>query len=104
VRTLTQPEPPVDVDLVPRVVNGASTTVVEGTTVVYDERGQALLMLNASAGSVWASCDGVRTLEDIATALAAAHGAPRAAVLEDVCSTVCVLVDAGLLADARATG
>lgn len=90
--------------LVPRVTDCVATTVVDGTTVVYDERGQALLMLNATAGAVWAACDGVQTLREIAAALAARHGAPLEAVLADVCSTVCVLVDAGLLADARTTG
>ena len=92
---------PMDLALVPRVTARASTTVVHGTTVVYDELDHNMVVLTARAGSVWARCNGTRPLSDIVANLAAVHGTPLEVVRSDVWSTVCELADEGLLVDAR---
>jgi hypothetical protein len=90
-----------DGGIVPDVLPHASTVLVDGKTVVYDEDEHSMLVLNSSAGEVWRRCNGVTPLDDIADELAAAHGAERALVFDDAWRTVCKLAGLGLVADAR---
>ncbi len=88
--------------VVPTVVAHASTMVVEEKTVVYDEDAHTMLVLNSSAGAVWALCDGWRTVESIMTELVGMHGADPDQIEDEVWDTVEKLVSLGVLFDGRA--
>jgi hypothetical protein len=90
-------------DAVPVARQHASTLSVAGETVIYDEQEHAMLVLNSSAGEVWARCEGSRTVDDIVAELAAAHGTDCSSIEDDVWQTVCKLASLGLLAVRRAT-
>jgi hypothetical protein len=85
----------------PRALDHASTLDIDGKTVVYDERGHAMFVLNPSAGAVWRACDGTRTFDDVVRELAATHGTEPDAIAEDVRQTVDKLVSLGVLSEER---
>ncbi len=80
---------------------GASLVALDDNVAVYDDVGQLLILLNASAAAVWERCDGTTTLDDLACALAAAYPGAPAEIAEDVRLTVDKLVELGLVVDAR---
>jgi hypothetical protein len=81
----------------PRRRAGASSVELDDNIAVYDDVGQLLILLNASAAAVWECCDGVTTISDMARALASAHGADADDIAEDVERTVAKLVELGLV-------
>jgi hypothetical protein len=78
--------------------HGAAVELDENVAL-YDEAGQLLIMLNASAAAVWQSCDGATTLDDMVGALAAAHPGDAEAIGEDVRLTVRKLAELGLVVE-----
>ena len=86
--------------VVPRRLPRASTVTVDDKTMIYDEVGHAVLVLNASASAVWARCDGVRTVARIIEDLAAEVGLDPDEVADDIALTVARLLEVGLLSDA----
>ncbi|HXX91454.1 MAG TPA: PqqD family peptide modification chaperone [Acidimicrobiales bacterium] len=81
--------------LVPNAL--VTTVVVDDSLFVYDEGDRRFFVLNASAAAVYERCDGSRTLDAIAAALAEEHpDAPS--VAEDVRDAVDGLVELGLVA------
>lgn len=62
--------------------------------ILYPERG---LVLNASAAEIVKLCDGTRSLEEIAEALAASSGAPLERVASDVRALVARLAEKRLV-------
>lgn len=62
--------------------------------IVYPERG---LVLNASAAAIVKLCDGTRSVDEIAEALAAASGAPLERVAGDVRTLVARLAEKRIL-------
>jgi len=77
----------------------ASTVTVDDKTMIYDEVGHAVLVLNASASAVWARCDGARTVTGIVEDLAAEIELDPDEVADDIALTVAKLLDVGLLSD-----
>jgi len=79
--------------------DGASAVELDDNLALYDDVGQLLILLNASAASVWGHCDGSATLDDIVRALVEAHGEDARVIEGDVRQTVRKLADLGLLDD-----
>ena len=83
---------------------GASAVELDDNVALYDEVGQLLILLNASAAAVWELCDGATTLDVMVRTLAEAHSGDPAAdageIGEDVRQTVRKLADLGLVVDA----
>jgi hypothetical protein len=79
---------------------GASTVELDDNVAVYDEVGQLLILLNSSAASVWALCDGSTTAGSMVEALAATHPDHAEVIREDVWQTLRKLVELGLVSDA----
>ena len=78
---------------------GASSVELDDNVAVYDDVGQLLILLNSSAASVWALCDGSTTAEAIVEALAAAHPDHADVIGEDVRQTLRKLAELGLVSD-----
>ena len=59
---------------------------VQGTdeTVLYDEAGNQLLVLNEAAAAIWLLIDNKRTAGDIADVAAETLNGPRKEILEDI--------------------
>jgi hypothetical protein len=74
-----------------------ATVALDGELVVYDPATHELHHLNTSATLVWQHCDGRRTVDDIAAAIASSGDADRATVRADVARVVADLVAATLL-------
>ena len=74
-----------------------ASVALDGELVVYDPTTHELHHLNASAALVWQHCDGHRTVDDIAAAIASTGDADRATVRADVARVVADLVAATLL-------
>jgi hypothetical protein len=81
---------------------GASTVPLDDNVALYDDVGQLLILLNASAAAVWERCDGVTTYAAMVAELAEAHGADTADIEDDVWQTVRKLAELGLVEDATA--
>jgi hypothetical protein len=79
---------------------GASVVALDDNVAVYDEVGQLLILLNASAAAVWERCDGTTTLGDLVRALEAVYPDSPADIAEDVRLTVEKLLELGLVVDA----
>jgi hypothetical protein len=77
-----------------------ATVALDGELVVYDPTTHELHHLNASAALVWQHCDGHRTADDIAAAIASTGDADRVTVRADVARVIAVLVAAALLVTA----
>jgi hypothetical protein len=86
--------------MVPARRPGASAVELDDNLAVYDDVGQILILLNASAASVWERCDGATTLDDMVRALQAAHPDDAADIDDDVRQTVGKLMELGLLVEA----
>ena len=83
---------------------GASTVELDDNVAVYDDVGQLLILLNSSAASVWALCDGSTTAEAMVEALAAAHPDHADVIGEDVRQTLRKLAELGLVSDTSGPG
>ena len=83
--------------VVPRRLPRASTVTVDDKTMIYDEVGHAVLVLNASASAVWARCNGVRTVAEIVDDLAGEIELDPDEVADDIALTVSKLLEVGLL-------
>ncbi len=81
---------------------GLSAVELDDNVAVYDEVGQLLILLNASAATVWELCDGETTLDEMRHALTTAHLGPAAEIAEDVRQTVRKLAELGLVVEADA--
>lgn|GEM_PF-900486 len=88
----------------PRSVADDDPAIVEDEAVVF--AGGELHTLNTTAALIWQRCDGTRSVDAIATDLAASYGAPVDVVRDDVVEAVSVLVERGLveLEDADPSG
>jgi hypothetical protein len=72
---------------------------LDDNVAVYDDVGQLLILLNSSAASVWALCDGRTTVGAMVKALAAAHPDHADVIGEDVRQTLRKLAELGLVSD-----
>lgn len=79
----------------------ASVVSLGDCTAVYDETTHALIMLNAAASEIWASCDGTTTFDDLVSAIARRHQVEDSVVHDDVWKTLRQLAGMGLVSDAR---
>jgi coenzyme PQQ synthesis protein D (PqqD) len=61
-----------------------SSVVVDGETVIYDEAGNTLHILDPTGSVVWACLDGAGTLAEVEVDLADIYGVPVAQVRTDV--------------------
>ena len=75
---------------------GAEGSRLGAEYVLLDPSGTMLRGLNENGARIWESLDGVRTLAQIASTLAEAHGADEARVLSDVLRFASLLVEKGL--------
>ena len=83
---------------------GASSVELDDNVAVYDDVGQLLILLNSSAASVWALCDGSTTAEVMVETLAAAHPDHADVIGEDVRQTLRKLAELGLVSDTSGPG
>jgi hypothetical protein len=83
---------------------GASAVELDDNVAVYDDVGQLLILLNSSAASVWALCDGTTTAHAMVEALAAAHPDHADVIGEDVRQTLRKLAELGLVSDTSDPG
>jgi hypothetical protein len=87
--------------LVPRRRKGVHGVEIDDESVLYDERDGRLHLLNWSASAVWWSIDGVATVDDLATGLAARFHAETPAMRSDVVTLLGVLGAEQLVVAAR---
>ena len=92
-------EPGPDLSRRPNTRPEVSALPLNDELVLHDARGGQTYVLNASGARVWALCDGSRTLESLARAIADAYGVDDQHVLGDVRELIDALERAGLLAD-----
>ncbi len=88
----------------PRRREGASAVELDDNLALYDDVGQLLILLNASAASVWELCDGVTTLDDMVRTLVDSHDEDAGLIEVDVHQVVRKLTDLGLVVDAAHQG
>ena len=69
----------------------------EAEVLLFVEGRQVVHTLNVSAWAIWGLCDGARTVDEIATQLAADVGTTTDDILPDVIATVSELGSLGLL-------
>lgn len=81
----------------PLAVRRETAVDLDGSTGLYDESGQRLIVLNTTATAVWSRCDGHLDVAGIAAELAAAHAVDPAVVRADVEATVAQLAVLGLV-------
>lgn len=80
-----------------RRAEGVTEHTVDGELVLYDPVRQRVHVLNASAAVIWQLCDGTRTRNDFATALAWAWPEARSDFHADVADILRELEAEGLL-------
>ena len=76
---------------------------LDDNLALYDDVGRILILLNASAASVWELCDGTATLDDMVRTLIDSHAVDAgstAFIPADVRQTVRKLAELGLVVDA----
>ncbi|MGH8977245.1 MAG: PqqD family protein [Acidimicrobiia bacterium] len=88
----------------PRQREGLAATVLDDELVVYDASSSMLHHLNRTASLVWLQCDGERTVEAIARAVAGSSTTDSEAILQDVVALVEQLSTASLLVSEASTG
>jgi hypothetical protein len=86
--------------------DGASAVELDENLALYDDVGQLLILLNSSAGSVWALCDGSTTVDEMVRSLGEAYPDAAAVIGDDVRETLRKLAEMGLVSEAssRAPG
>lgn len=82
---------------------GASAVELDDNLAVYDDVGQLLILLNASAGSVWQLCDGSTTVGEMIDALREAYPDDASVIGDDVRETLRKLAELGLLSEGPAS-
>lgn len=82
---------------------GAPAVELDDNLALYDEAGQFLILLNASATAVWELCDGATTPDDMVRLLTGRHPEQAAAIEDDVRLTLGKLTELGLVTDADAS-
>jgi hypothetical protein len=70
---------------------------VDGETVVYDPSSNTLHRLNATAGAVWARCDGTASTSAIALAIANGYSEALNVIARDVAAVIQQFRRLGLL-------
>jgi hypothetical protein len=83
----------VDPAWVPRRSPHLHTAVLDGETVLYDERNHSTLRLNSSATEVWEAIDGRSSVETIVADLAMRYRESPQALHDDVATLLERLVD-----------
>ncbi len=86
-------------DTRPRQREGTSAVELDDNLALYDDVGQLLILLNTSAASVWALCDGVTALDDMVRTLVDSHDDDAELIEVDVHQTVRKLADLGLVVE-----
>jgi len=84
-------------DARPKVREDLGVVDFDGETIVYDPVRPDVHYLNATAGVVFALCDGTATAEETAAEIAKAYGVPAAAVEADVRAALADFAERGLL-------
>ena len=75
---------------------------LDGEMVVHDPRSGTLHLLNESAASVWAACDGSTTVAAIVRAMQETHAGPADEIAHDVDRALTELRSQGLVDVPRA--
>lgn len=68
----------------PQIKEGLPQSELEGALAVYDVAGEQLMILNASARSVWECCDGTGTVGEIVSDIVDVFGVEAATVRSQV--------------------
>ena len=70
---------------------------IDGDISLYHPTSEQVVVLNGTASDVWRLCDGERTIEQVASLLAASYGlADPERIVADVEKTVSQFADSGL--------
>jgi hypothetical protein len=72
---------------------------LDDNVAIYDEVGQVLVMLNATASAVLDCCDGSTTFDAMVTQLAQLHSTSVDSIREDVRRTLRKLASLGLVSE-----
>jgi hypothetical protein len=100
--TVDHDHPPPDLsDPLPSQHPAVASVVVDGETVLYDERDGRSHILNPTAGVIWSCLGFAGTVHDLVADLAAAYSVPADAIAEDVLATLATLDRNELLNDGR---
>ena len=83
----------------PCAVTGLEVRAADDQTLVYDQQAAKVHVLNRTAAHVLALCDGSRTVEDIAAALAAAFATDTERARTDVEAILRTFASLRLLAE-----
>jgi hypothetical protein len=83
----------------PRARPGISSTQLDDNVAIYDEVGQVLVMLNATASAVLDCCDGSTTFDAMVAQLAQRHSTSVDSIREDVRRTLRKLASMGLVSE-----
>ena len=75
------------------------TQVVDGETVVLDERAGQIHQLNRTASFIWQTCDGSKSVKDITRLLSQEFDVSEAAAAADVADMIERLRELGLLCE-----
>ncbi len=70
---------------------------LDDNIAVYDEVGQLMILLNASAGAVWNLCDGSTTVDEMISELTETYPDQAAVIGDDVRQTLRKLAELGLV-------
>jgi hypothetical protein len=89
---------PIDDDQRPVPASDHRLEELDGEFILYHPGGTRMVYCNATAGLVWALCDGQRTVGGIRELLAGAYPAAREQVLADVDAVLTSLIEAEALA------
>jgi PqqD family protein of HPr-rel-A system len=84
-------------DVMPRTRAEVSAHPLDNEIVLYDSRTGESFALNPTAGRIWSLCDGERTAEEIARAIASEYALPYRRALDDVRDLLEALREAGLI-------
>lgn len=93
--------PPALTDALPSQHPAVASVVVDGETVLYDERHGRSHVLNPTAGVVWSCLGSGGTAQDLVADLAAAYSVPPDAIADDILATLATLDRNHLLDDGR---
>lgn len=70
---------------------------IGSTTILFDANAGRLYELNETAKAMWVLCDGKRTVEEIARAMATDYDAPLEKLAQDVSAFVRKMIELTLL-------
>lgn len=72
----------------PKKCSGIISRVIEGETIVLNQRLGQVHQLNATATYVWQLCDGHTTIEQIVELVSREYGVPAGEIGEDVANII----------------